>query len=188
MASCANGLKLAEEQLGRRKRGLFWAISLAILVSMATSIATVLYLSYAYGGINLNSWFFGPAGGPVYPFNFISGELNDPDGPDLVGWISTLSGGLVMALLMLARQHFLWWPLHPLGFAVSTISMTNYISFSVFLAWLLKSLILKYGGPALFQRARPFFLGLILGQFAVAGLWLIIDYFTGMTDNNIYWV
>ena len=60
-----------------------------------------------------------------------------------------------MALLMLARQHFLWWPLHPLGFAVSTISMTNYISFSVFLAWLIKTVILKYGGPVLFRHAKP---------------------------------
>ena len=93
-----------------------------------------------------------------------------------------------MTLLMLARHNFLWWPVHPLGFAVSSISLSNYLTLSVFLAWLVKSIILKYGGPALFHRARPFFLGLILGQFFVAGIWLVIDYFTGMTDNNIYWV
>ncbi len=188
MASCANGFKLAEEQLQRRKRALLWAIVLAILISIGASIVTVLHLSYKYGGINLNAWFFGPTGGAVYPFNFMAGHLNNPQGPNLIGWISTLSGGSIMILLMLARQHFLWWPLHPLGFAVSTISMTNYISFSVFLAWLIKSIILKYGGPALFNRAKPFFLGLILGQFTVAGVWLIIDFFTGMTDNSIYWV
>jgi len=174
--------------LYRHKCGLFWALALAIFVNLGTSIVTVLHLSYTYGGINLNSWFFGPTGGPVYPFNFVSGHLNNPQSPNFIGWISTLLGGSIMALLMLARQHFLWWPLHPLGFAVSTISMTNYISFSVFLAWLIKTLILKYGGLALFQRAKPIFLGLILGQFTVAGLWLVIDYLTGMTDNNIYWV
>jgi hypothetical protein len=188
MASCANGLKLAEEHLPRRKRGLFWAILMAILVSIAGSIWAVLYMGYAYGGINLNGWFFGPTGGPAYPFNFISGELNGPDGPDWIGWWATGAGGLAMALLMLARQRLLWWPLHPLGFAVSSISMTNYIAFSVFLAWLLKLVLLKYGGPTLFQRAKPFFLGLILGQFTCAGVWLIIDHFTGMTDNSIYWV
>jgi len=188
MASCANGLKLAEEHLQRRRRALFWAIAIAVVVSLAASIWAVLYMAYAYGGINLNSWFFGPTGGPAYPFNYVTGEMNNPDGPDWGGWIATGAGAAVMALLMLARQNFLWWPLHPLGFAVSSNSLTNHISFSVFLAWLLKSIILKYGGPALFQRARPFFLGLILGQFFVAGLWLVIDYLTGMTDNNIYWV
>ena len=188
MASVANGLKLAEDQLARRKRALFWAIGLAIVVSIASSIWAVMYMSYSYGGINLNSWFFGPAGGPAYPFNFITQELNNPDGPDWTGWISTGVGGSVMAGLMLARHNFLWWPLHPLGFAVSAISLTNYLTLSVVAAWLIKTIILKYGGPGLFHRARPFFLGLILGQFFVAGIWLVIDYLTGMTDNNIYWV
>lgn len=188
LASAANGLKLAEEQLAHRKRALFWAIALAIVVSIASSIWAVMYMSYAYGGINLNGWFFGPEGGPAYPFNYITGELNNPDGPDGVGWLATGLGGGAMALLMLARHNFLWWPLHPLGFAVSSISLTNYLTLSVFLAWLAKTLILKYGGPGLYHRARPFFLGLILGQFFVAGLWLVIDWLTGMTDNAIYWV
>ena len=94
-----------------------------------------------------------------------------------------------MALLMIARHHLFWWPLHPLGYVVSASTyLTNYISFSVFLAWLIKAIILKYGGPTYFRLACPFFLGLILGQFSVAGMWLVIDYFTGMTGNSIYWV
>ena len=188
MASCANGLKLAEEYLPGSKHALFWAMLLAIVVSLVSSIWAVLYLSYSYGGINLNGWFFGPSGMPVYPFNFVSRELNSPDGPDIGGWLATAAGGSIMALLMVARQYLTWWPLHPLGFAISTNAMTNYIWFSVFLAWLIKGLVLKYGGPALFQRTRPFFMGLIAGQFSCAGIWLLIDYFTGMTDNNIYWV
>ena len=28
----------------------------------------------------------------------------------------------------------------------------------------------------------------IAGQLTAAGFWLVIDYFTGMTDNKIYWV
>ena len=60
--------------------------------------------------------------------------------------------------------------------------------FSIALAWLLKLVAMKYGGPSLFRRARPFFLGLIIGQFFIAGLWLIIDFFTGMTDNVVFWI
>ena len=40
--------------------------------------------------------------------------------------------------------------------------------FSVFLAWLCKTLVLRYGGPALYLKTRPFFMGLILGQFVTA--------------------
>jgi len=60
--------------------------------------------------------------------------------------------------------------------------------FSIAIAWLLKLLAMKYGGPSLFRRARPFFLGLIIGQFFIAGIWLIIDFFTGMTDNVVFWI
>ena len=186
MASCANGLKLADERLGGRKRGLFWAMFLAIIVSLAGSIWIVTKLSYTYGGVNMNKWFF--FGGSVYPFNFIARYVNNPTGPNWGGWAWTGIGASVMAILMLARHRFLWWPIHPLGFPISTIWMTNYISFSVFLAWLIKLVVLKYGGPGLYRRTRPFFLGLILGQFFCAGLWLIIDHFTGMTDNMIYWI
>ena len=66
--------------------------------------------------------------------------------------------------------------------------MTNYISLSVFLARLLKTWILNPGGPKPFKRAKPFCHGLILGQFAVAGLWPIFDYLTDMTDDNTYYV
>jgi hypothetical protein len=40
----------------------------------------------------------------------------------------------------------------------------------------------------LYRSTRPFFLGLIAGQFVIAGLWLLIDYFTGMTDNRVFWI
>ena len=42
------------------------------------------------------------------------------------------------------------------------------------------------GGRAAFRAVRPFFMGAILGQFASAGVWLVIDACTGMTDNRIF--
>jgi hypothetical protein len=32
-----------------------------------------------------------------------------------------------------------------------------------------------------------FFLGRF-GQFATSGVWLLIDYLTGMTDNQVFWI
>ena len=88
-----------------------------------------------------------------------------------------------MALLMWARHYFVWWPLHPLGYTISANWKTAHIAFSAFLAWMLKLLILKYGGPKLYQSARPFFIGLIVGEIVAAALWLIVDYLTGNTDS-----
>ena len=93
-----------------------------------------------------------------------------------------------MNILIVIRQKLLWWPFHPLGFLISTTWMAQFVWFNVFLAWLVKLLVLRYGGARLYQASRPFFLGLILGHFTVAGVWLIVDHFTGMMDNQLMWL
>jgi hypothetical protein len=185
LASCTHGLKLGEH-LGQRLRPLLWAMGLALFLGLGASTLTLLHLAYQYGGINLNQWFFGP--GCQLPFEYAADKLNTPTGPDWGGWAHTATGALVMGLLMRARHLWPWWPLHPLGYPIAITWLTNQIWLSIFIAWLLKLAVLRYGGPQLYHRTRPFFLGLIAGQFAVAGLWLVIDYFTGMTDNVVFWI
>ena len=185
MASCAHSLKLGE-QLGDRLRPLLWVIVLAIAVSLVGSVWMILNLAYEYGGINLHPWFFGS--GAHNPFRYATIFLNAPTTPHWGGWLHTGIGAGIMALLMLARQRLLWWPLHPLGYPIGAIWAMNQIWFSIFLAWLIKLVVLTYGGPRLYRATRPFFLGLIVGQFFVAGLWLCIDFFTGMTDNEVFWM
>ena len=74
------------------------------------------------------------------------------------------------------------------GYPIGAVWIMDVIWFSIFLAWLIKTVILKYGGPRLYRTFRPFFLGLILGQFVAAGMWLVIDYFTGTVGNIVFWV
>ena len=182
MASCANGLKIVEGITNLRP--LFWALALAILVTLAGSIATIIYLAYTYGGINLHGWFFGA--GPQAPFNYIAHKFQNAPPVQVDGWLFKAIGATLMGGLLWLRHHFLWWPFHPLGFAICTVSfIVGRLWFSVFLAWLFKVVVLKYGGSRLHRMVRPFFMGLILGQFSNAGFWLIVDGFTGTTGNGI---
>ena len=183
MAPLSNGLRLTSETAGNRRR-LLWGIAGAMFITLAVSIYYTLHLAYDYGGVNLHSQFFGQSF-PSYPSRFALRKLSQPSGVSVDGWLWTLSGGLVMALLMIARQRLMWWPFHPLGFAVSAGWTMRYIWFSVFLAWLIKLAILRYGGGGLYHKIRPFFLGLIAGQFATGGLWLVVDAFTGTVGNVI---
>ena len=94
-------------------------------------------------------------------------------------------GGLVMAGLIYARHYFLWWPLHPLGFAVSASNITARAWFSIFLGSVIKAIVLKYGGVRLYFALRPFFLGLVLGQITAAGFWLVVDLLAGGSGNRV---
>lgn len=182
MASCANGLKLGREMI-RNRKGLFWAIMLAVVISVVGSLWVMLYSAYTYGGINLRQLNF--VNVPQYSARDAAPRILTPVPVSWSGWITTAAGGAVMWLLMLARQRFLWWPVHPLGFLISFQWMARTIWFGVFLAWLIKSSVLKYGGPRMYRSTRPFFLGLILGEAVIAGLWLIVDHFTGMHENVV---
>ena len=91
----------------------------------------------------------------------------------------------MMALLIWARHHLLWWPFHPIGYLVSGTWILNSVWFSIFIAWLVKAIVLKLTGPSGYRVARWFFLGMVLGQFVAGGFWAVVDGFTGMTGNRI---
>ncbi len=185
MASAANGLKLGSELPGRRRR-LFWAMAIAVVVALLSSIWMTMVIAYREGGQNANSWFF--VGGPQYPYDFIGRAMRNPAGPDVDAWIFAGFGAAAMATLTFLHHRFPWWPLHPMGLPLSTIMMTDFMWFSIFLAWAVKRLVLAYGGPRLYRKTRRFFLGLILGQFTACGAWIIVDLLTGRVGNNLYWV
>ncbi|HZP84499.1 MAG TPA: DUF6784 domain-containing protein, partial [Chthonomonadaceae bacterium] len=75
--------------------------------------------------------------------------------------------------LQFMRVRFTWWPFHPLAFAITSDWMINLVWLPLCIAWVLKIVILRYGGRGGFQRSIPFFLGLMLGQFVVGSLWNI---------------
>jgi hypothetical protein len=185
MASAANGLKVIDGE-PHRKRPLFWAMMLAVVACLVSSIWMLLRLAYIHGGTNGNSWFFGA--GARAPYNYIISFLMHPTEINWAGWGVKGVGAATMGLLMFMRARFLWWPFHPIGFAIGPIWIIDQIWFTVFLAWLIKLCVLKYGGLKHYRYFRPLFLGLILGQFTCNGFWIILDALTGHRGNQIFWI
>ena len=85
-----------------------------------------------------------------------------PSPPSLPGYLLMGGGALVTVILASLRASFAWFQLHPIGFTVGSVWLMNELWFSIFLAWLTKSLILRYGGPLVYRKMVPFFLGLVL--------------------------
>lgn len=185
MATAAHGLKLVQEVPGNR-RPLFGAMVAGILIAMAASIPLTLYWSYQHGGPQLNNWFW--VGSPQAAARWVNDMITSKPQANLLGWVLTAGGAGIMAWLTAMRQQVMWWPFHPLGFALGGIWMMDQLWSTILLTWLIKGTIMRYGGVKTFQRARPFFLGLILGQFACNGFWLVLDWATGHTGNQIFWI
>jgi len=185
MTSAAHALKMAEHIRENRRR-LFAAMWIAILVAVVSSGWLTVRDAYLIGGTTMNSWFFN--GGPVACYKWVQEKLLHPTPPNGPGWALTAAGAAVYLLLTAARFRYANWPFHPLGMVVGGVWLMDTIWATCFLAWLAKAVTLHYGGPKTLQRLRPFFLGLILGQFTCNAFWLFLDYLTGHTGNVIFWV
>ncbi|MFA6111567.1 MAG: DUF6785 family protein [Candidatus Latescibacterota bacterium] len=180
MASVATGLKVAEVTRLHPRR-LLVAIVVAILITLLGSIAAVIHLAYTYGGINLVGWQF--IGLPSFAGDWITRQVNNPDPVQVWHLAFVGSGAVLMGVLSFLKARLVGFPIHPVGLALGLTHPINQVWFSVFVAWLLKAGVLKYGGAHLYRGLRPFFLGMVLGAFSVAGLWLVIDTCTGMSGN-----
>ncbi|MBI4531211.1 MAG: hypothetical protein HY709_06770 [Candidatus Latescibacteria bacterium] len=185
MASAINGFKLADAARIDKKR-LVWAMMVAVVVGFAGSVWMTLTLAYTHGGINLQGWFFN--GMPNTVFDFVADKLLNPVTEKILWmrWLFTGIGAVVMTFLMWVRHRYLWWPIHYLGFPIGDTWTIKWVWFSVFLGWLLKKLILKYGGITLYRQLRPCFLGMILGQIVAGGMWMGIDVVMNEPDNYLF--
>ncbi|MCM8769146.1 MAG: hypothetical protein NC911_05660 [Candidatus Omnitrophica bacterium] len=175
MASVCNALKLATT-LKINSRRLLLGISLAIVISLLASSWSTLFLGYKCGAINIPLWHL--KGLPKYAMGWISRLILHPQSVGLKQYGFITLGGALMLLFLTLRHFFLWWPLSPVGLAVGIPYPVYMTWFSVFLAWVAKVMVLKYGGAQVYQKAKFFSLGLVLGSFVTAGLWNLIAFVT----------
>ena len=88
-------------------------------------------------------------------------------------------GAAGTVLVAFTHHRFLWWPLHPIGCTTGSSWGIQMFLLSIFLGWLFKYLTLKYGGLKTCSRAKPLFLGLVLGEYVVGAMWIVVGLFVG---------
>ncbi|MFC1806119.1 DUF6785 family protein [Planctomycetota bacterium] len=184
MTSAATGAKLGTSS-GVQMPRLFWAMVVALVAGLVASMVAVFLIGYTYGGMNLGGWQFTAMNRATgsWMIQHMRIEESGHAGMSYPKMGFMVIGMAVMAVLMVCRYRFPWWPIHPAGVAVGLTHPTFHVWFSVFLAWLVKVIVLKFGGIALYRRTRPFFLGMVLGAFTTAGVWLLIDWLTGQRGS-----
>jgi Domain of unknown function (DUF6784) len=79
------------------------------------------------------------------------------------------------ALLEIAALRWASWPLLPVGIVTCFGNPIGNAWFSIFVGWMAKVLIVRFGGPGLFLRLRPLFIGVIFGESLAAGFWVIVN-------------
>lgn len=170
--------RIAEGVPGNQRRRLMGALGLVFIVSLLFNLLFTVWLGYDQGAYNFNSWEITRAA--ERHFQHTVDALKKPDEPPFYEKnpeeaVFLGIGGLLMAGLIYMRYRFVWWPLHPVGLAISGHFLARRTSFTTFLAWLIKFVMMKVGGPTFYRKSRPLFIGLLVGYILGVALSTGID-------------
>jgi hypothetical protein len=171
--------RIAEGIPARQRRNLMGAVALAIVVSFVFSVYITIRLGYVEGAYSFGA--FEIPSSADRQFNHIIDVLKKhPNAPPFFikepsEFLFFVIGSGLMAGLIFLRHRFVWWPLHPVGLAVSGTHLLRHISFTIFFTWLLKLVILKIGGPSIYRKSKPLFVGLLVGYVLGVAFSTVID-------------
>lgn len=167
-----NSTKIAAET-GLSDREFTIGISLAFLVAVLVAPVASLAVLYRHGGLNLHYHYATRL--PKWGCDKYVGWFRAPAPADLKAMLG-IAGGTVFTLLLTMLHHRIpQFPFHPLGFTLADSLVINKVWFSIFLGWLVKGLILRYGGHKVYWAWRPAFIGMVTGELMAAAIWLLID-------------
>ncbi|MFP4106370.1 MAG: DUF6785 family protein, partial [Phycisphaerae bacterium] len=176
----------------------------AVLVAVGVGMVSWLVLSYYWGSPFIGAEVFSTGRGATDSFGLARyalwvshfkgelglGQFNRPH------WIPITFMGIgfvVFGALSFLRGRFLRFPLHPLGYLL--LLMSIYYSWispyvkggefhsqelsllwgSVFVAWVIKKLVIKYGGMNMYKKSKPLFIGLVVGAVFCIFAWNMTD-------------
>ena len=168
------GMKIGE-MLGANRQRVTTAVGLATVLGCYAGLWALLHLCFREGVEQMGEPVkrLAPGG-----WHLVNGWINNPLGPNWVGLGGIVFGFGFASLLMAMRFRFVWWPFHPIGYAIAADWTTGLIWLPLLLGWSAKMLVMRYLGPKAYRQGLPMALGAILGEFAVGGFWSLLAMFT----------
>ncbi len=184
--------RLREE--GKVAPAAFYGLLLAaILMTFGIGIPAALGVFYHHGASNLTAnsdgLMMSASVIPTTGVNQLSSRLISPLKPSAPAGVAVFTGAAITVALAGLRTRFLWWPLNPLGYALTgtlQVGYANKMLLSIVLGWLFKTITLRFGGARGFRLLRGAALGLILGDLVVGGILKLLDALFGPSGYAIF--
>lgn len=175
MPNQLESMKMAEGT-GIKIRPLIFVLMLSTVVGLLSSYWANLHITYDGGAaakcaVGFKKWVGDES------FNRLGDLIKNSPATNIVWILHVALGAVMVVALSLMRGAFVNWPFHPAGYALAISFAMDYFWFAFFVAWLLKFLIIRYGGMKLHNAFVPFFLGLVLGDFFIGSVWAIVGPF-----------
>jgi hypothetical protein len=173
------GLKLALESGIEIQRMVRWMV-FGLILGLAAGYYFYLETIYEYGIFALDQQGNGRVSARIGRFyHYLYADVGTSHGS--TDWFRLTFhgvGAVATWLLLLMRQRFLRWPLHPMGFVYGT-GFGWFVWGASFVGWFCKWVVARYGGARTYLKVRPFFLGLIFGEVCLKLFWISVSFVRG---------
>ena len=192
----ADGVDPARDREHKPGRRLLPALIGAGLLAYVIAGAAYLSVDYTYsvsldrnhrGPINAHAWIYTTTEKVLNPtVAYAPPNVGPREGHARLAHFAFGAG--LSAVLAALRLRYAWWPLHPVGYLLAGTFAVQQVWFGFFVGWAAKVLLLRFGGARLYRAARPVFVGLIVGETAAGGFWLVVAivlHATGHEFHNI---
>jgi hypothetical protein len=168
---------------GMNGRQLTKAIVGVVVLALLLSSYMTMTMMYRYGftGMRVSlaytnfQWQTLNAGGRIASYLTDPGAAASKPG----GIMAVGAGAAVVLFLGMMRLRFWWWPFHPLGYIAANTWGAQWWYMPFFVGWLLKTLVIRYGGLRLYRATVPLAIGSIVGDVANTGIWTVVAVVTG---------
>lgn len=154
-------------------RGMGYVMMLAMFFGGLATFWAALHLQYQAGINRMTDHNWGQ-------YLQLQARLENPEPPNVAGMLAMGTGLLAALGMMAARIRFVWWPLHPAGYALSMNFGVEYFWSCLVISSLIKWAVIRYGGFRLNRQVMPFMFGLILGEYTVGAFWSAMSVITGV--------
>ena len=166
------------EALSRRvRRQLGPLVITSCVIGAGAIILFTLFKSYrGVGAYNFGVVSYRGAGGSAAEsWQIIAKRLQQTFATDWkrVGFLGI--GGAITAGMVGLRYWIPSFSIHPIGFAIGASLIMRSSASSIFIVWMVKSIILKLGSLARYRQYSPLFLGMMVGHTFGIGLGVLVD-------------
>lgn len=168
MPSQLEAFRLAQEH-GIELRRIVMPMIAAFALATVCGMWSCLHVLYTDGVTKCQgfAWWTG-----IESYNWLGDAVGRGFQVEYSRWLAVGVGSCLVCVLAWLRSRFVWFPFHPLGYCIGPALIWLWLPFLI--AWMIKLIVLRYGGLRLYRSSLPFFLGLILGDYVTGALWSLV--------------
>ena len=192
MPYVATGLKVADDA-GVKIKKIFWFLVVVIVLALVVAFASAHFSLYNYSGMG-DGW--ASKYPPVQYFDAVVKHLTDMKAagtfdaslngsqwqrlgliqPDATSLKFFIFGIIAVVVTYCLRFRFTKFPIHPLLFVMWGTYPNQMTWCSFLIGWFVKMLVVRFGGGGVYQKFKPFFIGLIAAELMLVCLVIIVDF------------